>query len=665
MFNALQRRTATLKMNEALRIKPFVPKASNFPLLSIAFELDLLVKGKSAQKVYQAEDLTKLLHERFTNMVFAVDQMLAMDVDGIAVKLQVKSLQHVELDKSTPDAPLGITMGQFIKGTTATYSKAKDAPIKIEGGSQARGLSMLDRGFNFNSMGIGGLDKEFSDIFRRAFASRVFPPDIVRKMGVNHVRGMLLYGAPGCGKTLIARQLAKALNAREPKLVSGPEILDKYVGQSEANIRALFEDAEKEQAEMGDNSELHIIIFDEIDAICKARGSTSDGSGVHDSIVNQLLAKIDGVDSLNNVLIMGMTNRKDLIDPALLRPGRFEVHIEIGLPDEAGRVQILNIHTAKMRENNILSSNVSIAELASRTKNFTGAEIEGLVKSAASFSFERQVDVNNLKKVDPNNLKVEKVDFDRALQEVHPAFGLEKEELSIYFRNGIINHGSIFANTKVMLDQLVHQVRTSEKTPLMSVILRGPPGCGKTALAAKIAVESEFPYVKIITADSLLGYNENSRAGKITNAFTDAYKTPLSMIILDDIERLMDYVALGPRFSNTILQALLVLVKKIPQSEGRRLLVIGTTSIPQRLAELGLMDSFNVQLDVPLLTEKEELEKVFESIGGIKDEELDKFTEAIRDPIPIKKLMMLCEMARDDNGNIEYDKFQECLLLNN
>jgi vesicle-fusing ATPase len=152
---------------------------------------------------------------------------------------------------------------------------------------------------------------------------------------------------------------------------------------------------------------LHIIIFDELDAICKQRGSTGGGTGVGDSVVNQLLSKVsflspeysaddqmDGVDQLNNVLIIGMTNRMDMIDEALLRPGRLEVHIEISLPDEAGRLQILNIHTNKMRTNGVMAGDVDIAELAAVTKNFSGAEIGGLVKSATSFAFNRHVKVS-------------------------------------------------------------------------------------------------------------------------------------------------------------------------------------------------------------------------------------------------------------------------------
>jgi len=206
-------------------------------------------------------------------------------------------------------------------------------------------------------------------MFRRIFTSRIYPPHIIKKLGVKHVKGMILYGPPGCGKTLIATKIAECIKAKPPKLVPGPSIFDKYVGGSEKNIRDLFADAEREKEEKGDESDLHIIIIDEIDAICAKRGSHSDSTGVHDSVVNQLLAKIDGLNSLNNILLIGMTNRLDMLDEAIIRPGRFEIHIQIELPDLKGREQIYRIHTKSMKENNMLDSDVDIEYLAKRSEN--------------------------------------------------------------------------------------------------------------------------------------------------------------------------------------------------------------------------------------------------------------------------------------------------------
>jgi len=140
--------------------------------------------------------------------------------------------------------------------------------------------------FKFEDMGIGGLQQELMDIFRRAFTSRRFPPAVLKKYGVSAVKGLLLYGPPGTGKTLIARQLATALKAKEYKKVNGPEILSKYVGESEENVRKLFQGAIQDQDQLGDESPLHVIVFDEFDAICKQRGTVQSGTGVNDSVVN-------------------------------------------------------------------------------------------------------------------------------------------------------------------------------------------------------------------------------------------------------------------------------------------------------------------------------------------------------------------------------------------
>lgn len=154
---------------------------------------------------------------------------------------------------------------------------------------------------------------------------------------------------------------------------------------------------------------------------------------------------MDGVDQLNNILVIGMTNRIDLIDEALLRPGRLEVHMEISLPDENGRYQILTIHTNQMRTNGVLDDDVDLFELASLTKNFSGAEITGLIKSATSFAFNRHVKVGTMAGIsdDVENLRVNRDDFMRALNEVHPAFGVSEEELQQVLQNGIIHYDGI------------------------------------------------------------------------------------------------------------------------------------------------------------------------------------------------------------------------------
>jgi vesicle-fusing ATPase len=178
-------------------------------------------------------------------------------------------------------------------------------------------------------------------------------------LGLTPVKGLLLYGPPGCGKTALAREIARALKARAPKIVSAPELLDRWVGGSERLVRELFHDAEAELAACdGDatRSALHVIVIDEIDAVFRKRSSAEDsGEATRSSTVNQILAKLDGVQAIPNVLLIGMTNRRELLDEALLRPGRLEVQIEIPLPSREGRREILQIHTDALRKKGRLS----------------------------------------------------------------------------------------------------------------------------------------------------------------------------------------------------------------------------------------------------------------------------------------------------------------------
>eukprot|EP00026_Physarum_polycephalum_P002703 Phypoly_transcript_02711.p1 GENE.Phypoly_transcript_02711~~Phypoly_transcript_02711.p1 ORF type:complete len:742 (+),score=148.22 Phypoly_transcript_02711:238-2463(+) len=645
-----QRQNLNAALNEKISGSLYIPETNDIYLATMRVEVDFLAKNKKVTDRFEADDIKKSIITQLEQQIFTVGQKFVLDCKGnnLVFKVLENSVMNISGDKKGQEPATKADKGILIPQTDVMIEKAQGSQILLSGSGSTGAPKIFRPDWKFESMGIGGLDKEFADIFRRAFASRIFPPAVVQKLGIQHVKGILLYGPPGTGKTLMARQIGKMLNGKEPKVVSGPEILNKYVGASEENIRNLFKDAEQEYKQRGEDSDLHIIIFDEFDAICRARGSRNDGTGVGDTVVNQLLAKIDGVDSLNNILIIGMTNRKELIDEALLRPGRMEVHMEISLPDEAGRVQIFRIHTTKMRENNYMADDVSLDELAAQTKNYSGAEIEGVVKAATSYAFSRQIDSKNLTKpIDPEKIKVARADFLQALQEIKPAFGVEKDEFDLSLRGGIIPYSSQVEKLINTGRLFLEQVAKSDRTPLVSVLLSGIVGSGKTALAATLAKNSDFPFVRLLSPDNLVGYSEAQKCARITKVFEDSYRSQLSVIVVDDIERILEYVPIGPRFSNAILQTLLVLFKRLPP-KGRKLLVVGTTSNEDVLRQMEFMECFSTTQRVPVITTREEFKKALIGLElFITKEDLDAAASAFTaDSITVKKLIMLTELAK-------------------
>jgi vesicle-fusing ATPase len=611
-------------------------------LSGVEILIDFRTKSKANSSHITHQELVDIFIKTYENQILQPTQAMVFEFRGMIFSLLVNCIQVVDVsgkdnlpnvkdssDLDTKGILLPSTEVIFNPYDKSTINIVKPAGLKksfggLVGGRTSAKRQIINPDFKLEDLGIGGLDAEFQDIFRRAFNSRILPPEIAEKLDYKHCKGLLLFGPPGTGKTLIARKLSKMLNGREPKIVNGPEMLSKYVGASEENIRNLFKEAEQEYKQKGDESDLHVIIFDELDSVFKQRGSAkSDGTGVGDNVVNQLLSKMDGVDQLNNILVIGMTNRLDLIDTALLRPGRFEIQIEIALPDEKGRKDILMIHSAKMRENNLLDKDVNFEELAMITKNFTGAEIEGLCNSAKSFAISRHTKSGSVAQIDLdsiNKMKITRNDFLLAFGEVKPAFGTDEEDLTMAAPHGIIQYNRAMKNIFDRGQSFIDEVRTSETETLISVLIHGASGVGKTAIAATLALNSDFPFIKMLSAESLVGMSEGSKILYIDNVFRDVYKSPLNILVIDKIETLINYVPIGPRFSNELLQLFMVYLTKKPP-KGRRLLIIGTTSQYSTLKHMNLIDCFTNTVAVPAIKHVDEIGRVLAKIGYMNGEE--------------------------------------------
>lgn len=426
--------------------------------------------------------------------------------------------------------------------------------------------SIFKSEFNFKELGIGGLDKQFEVIFRRAFASRAIPNKICKDLGINHVRGILLYGVPGCGKTLIARQIGKILNCEEPKIVNGPSLLSKFHGESEENVRKLFEDAIADTY----NSKLHLIICDEFDALARKRGSggTSD---LNDKIVNQFLTMIDGPKSLNNILLICMTNRKDLLDDAIMRPGRLEVQIEVSLPDEKGRFDILTIHTDKMLKNGY-TSNLNLEEIAKLSINFTGAEIESIIKNAVSYSISRELDPSNL--ANAKNIKpiITQEDLVRGYQEIKPLFGSLSNEIGIITSKEFTLYSD---NYKYIYNDIIGNIKQNKKGKVVSYLIHGDYFVGKTTLACNIMKNSNINCIKFINSEKLI--NSYFKEQSIYEMFDSGYKSETLGIVLDSVEKIIEYSKLGHQYNNKILQVIYTILDKVIEN-NKSVYIILTSS---------------------------------------------------------------------------------------
>jgi ATP-dependent 26S proteasome regulatory subunit len=376
----------TTSCSEALKMR-LIDSLTPYELESVKIE----VKTKT-QFFFESDKITLLNEEDLQSVFFRTFKKLIVRKmsevvtvgDEENIKLSVSCMECKNEDEI--QYKHGI-LGLITEKTKIQFVPAEKCKVRIVTKQQA--LQIKDPIKELEQMGVGGLCAQMQEIVRNIFLARGPMRKQMLRRGLEPQRGILFWGPPGTGKTTFARNLSKMLGAlgENVQMITAPQVFNKFVGESEKNIRELFKPAREAQEKLKSKSPLYVVIIDEIDAILSTR--SDDTNQWRNSVVNQFLSEIDGPNKLNNILIIGMTNRKDQLDPAAIRPGRLELLIEIGLPNSEARKQIFEIHLKKVKEEGLFANNVAIDSLIGPTDGWSGADIEGVVKRAINYSIER------------------------------------------------------------------------------------------------------------------------------------------------------------------------------------------------------------------------------------------------------------------------------------
>ncbi|WP_135363506.1 AAA family ATPase [Halosimplex halophilum] len=399
---------------------------------------------------------------------------------------------------------------------------------------------------------IGGLDDELDQV-REMIELPLSNPDLFTRLGISPPRGVLLHGPPGTGKTLIARAVANEVDAYFD-VISGPEVVSKYKGESEERLREAFDHAE-------DNAPA-IIFVDEIDAIAGERDEDSD---MENRVVAQLLTLLDGLEDRGQVIVIGATNRVDSIDPALRRGGRFDREIEIGVPDETGRREILDVHTRGMP----LADDVDLDRVAGRTHGFVGADLHTLTTEAAMHALRRTRD-------EP---EVTREDMEAALRTVEPSAMREyvAESPTVTFDDvGGLDEAKSTLEQAVEWPLEYGPLFTATNTdPPSGVLLYGPPGTGKTLLARAVAGESGVNFIRVAGPELMDRYvGESEKA--VREVFDRARQTAPAIVFFDEI----DGIAGGRMEGNEVTERVVsqLLTEMDSAAENPNLVVLAATN---------------------------------------------------------------------------------------
>ena len=450
---------------------------------------------------------------------------------------------------------------------------------------------------------IGGLGREIRKI-REMIELPLKYPQIFERLGIDPPRGVLLHGPPGCGKTLIARAVANETDAFF-RTISGPEIMHKFYGQSEANLRKIFDEAAARAPS--------IIFLDEIDAIAPKREEMGGEKQVEKRVVAQLLALMDGLASRGQVIVIGATNIPNVLDPALRRPGRFDREIEIGIPDMNGRLAILNVHTRGMP----LSEDVDLNRLAEITHGFVGADLEALSREAAMATLRKifpriDFELEEIPYETLMKLQVSMDDFREALREVEPSaireVFTEVPDVKWSDVGGLEEVKRVLKETIEWPLKYNDLFKHAGTTPSKGILLYGPPGSGKTLLAKAVASESEVNFISVKGPELMSKWVGESEKG-IREIFKKAKQASPCIIFFDEIDSVAPKRGMdgSSHVADRVISQFLTELDGIEELKG--IMVLAATNRPDIIDEALLRAGrFDFHFEIPLPDKKARLE---------------------------------------------------------
>ena len=444
--------------------------------------------------------------------------------------------------------------------------------------SHTSGLTsvMSDIPVSFFDKGVGGNGAVISRLIRTVFLTRSMTPAMLKAYGITkHAKGAILYGPPGTGKTLIAKRIGELFTKEAVKLIEGPALKNRFYGQTQQNLADLFSDARYNP------ERLFVYLFDEIDALFPVRGSDSSvTTSTNNDLVSRMLSIIDGLLEMNNVVIIGTSNRLELIDPAILRAGRLAEHIYVGLPNESDRLDILRVHTNDMQDT--LAPDVNLVEIAHLTKNYTGADLANLISEARTYAVAKnyaECDGSlSLRKEVTSIDQVEKVSQQyllRAVNAFKSHFSTDDECLASDAGSFVMYDTSI-KSTLLGLSQPLSCLKSGDGLRQLNVLIHGASGTGKSSLAIELARSTGFPYLQLVNAEKMQKIPVNKRSDYLADFFARAYQSvEPSVIILDDLEDIIESSADGSTYNNQLRLMLSQCLRK-SATQHHKLLVIAT-----------------------------------------------------------------------------------------